>query len=46
MVILMKRDRKRQDEAKDDCSEENVKAKVLLEGERHLVEDVKHHFLK
>ena len=39
-------DRKRQDESKDDCSEKNVEAEVLLEGERHLVECVKHHFLK
>ena len=37
--------RKRQDEAKDNCSKENVKAKVLLEGKGHLVEIVEDHFL-
>ena len=37
--------RKRQDEAKDNCSKENVKTKVLLEGKGHLVEIVEDHFL-
>ena len=47
-VIIKKRGwkyRKRQNEAKDNRSKEDVKAKVLLEGKGHLVEIVEDHFL-
>ena len=49
MKVFFLRDcdhRKGQDESKDDGSKENIKTKVLLEGERHLVEFSEHRVWK